>query len=93
MITAAPPSPLAHLFFDPALKTRPKRRAKLVQQLQATLAAVLDILVRRFGPPAEHNLHDLFGDMSDPNRRISLAQFLSACEFGASGRWGAEGDS
>jgi hypothetical protein len=91
-ISAPPPPPLAHLFFDPALKARPKRRAKLVRQLQPTLSAVLDILVRRFGPPAEHNLLDLFHDVSDPNRRISLAEFLRACEFGASGRWGAEGD-
>jgi hypothetical protein len=92
IISTAPPLPVAHLFFDPALKARPKRRAKLVRQLQASLSAVLDILVRRFGPPAEHNLLDLFGDMSDPNRRISLAQFLRACEFGSSGKWGAEGD-
>ncbi len=91
-VIAAPPLPLAHLFFDPALKARPKRRAKLVRQLQASLSAVLDILVRRFGPPAEHNLLHLFGDMSDPNRRISLAEFLRACEFGASGLWGAEGE-
>jgi hypothetical protein len=93
IISSAPPTPLAHLFFDPALKARPKRRAKLVLQLQATLSAVLDILVRRFGPPAEHNLIALFGDMSDPSRRISLAEFLRACEFGASGLWGAEGES
>jgi hypothetical protein len=93
VITAAPPLPLAHWFFDPALKTRPKRRAKLLRQLQASLAAVLDVLVRRFGPPAEHNLIDIFGDLSDPSRRISLAVFLRACEFGASGRWGAEGGS
>jgi hypothetical protein len=93
VISTAPPLPLAHLFFDPSLKARPKRRAKLVRQLQATLSAVLDILVRRFGPPAEHNLLELFGDLSDPNRRISLAQFLRACEFGASGKWGAEGES
>lgn len=92
VIKTAPPLPLAHLFFDPALKARPKRRAKLVRQLQASLSAVLDILVRRFGPPAEHNLLDLFGDMSDPSRRISLALFLHACEFGASGKWGAEGE-
>jgi hypothetical protein len=81
------------MFFDPALKTRPKRRLKLLRQLQASLAAVLEILVRRFGPPAEHNLIDLFGDLSDPSRSISLPVFLRACEFGASGRWGAEGGS
>jgi hypothetical protein len=92
VISAPPPPPLAHLFFDPALKARPKRRAKLLRQLQATMAAVLDILVRRFGPPAEHNLLHLFQDVSDSNRRVSLAEFLRACEFGASGRWGAEGE-
>jgi hypothetical protein len=92
LIITSPPLPLAHLFFDPALKTRPKRRAKLVRQLQASLSAVLDILVRRFGPPAEHNLLDLFGDLSDPHRRISLAAFLRACDYGTSGKWGSEGD-